>query len=69
MAQGTVKWFDDYKGFGFISIEGEDKDIFAHFSHINGDDDTRKTILENQSVSFDIETTDKGDIATNITVA
>jgi len=68
MAKGTVKWFDDYKGFGFITPEDGEKDVFAHFSNIEGDEDTRKTLLENQSVEFDIEDSDKGTIATNIKI-
>ena len=63
---GTVKWFDSYKGFGFITVDNEDKDIFAHYSDIEGEEGTRKNIEENQKVTFDIEKTDKGEKAVNI---
>lgn len=68
MAKGTVKWFDDYKGFGFISPEDGEKDIFAHFSNIEGEEGSRKTLLEEQSVEFDSEESEKGLIATNIRI-
>jgi CspA family cold shock protein len=68
MAKGTVKWFDDYKGFGFISPEEGEKDIFAHFSNIEGEEGTRKTLIEAQTVEFDCENSEKGLIATNIKV-
>ncbi|MEZ5296804.1 MAG: cold-shock protein [Ilumatobacteraceae bacterium] len=51
MATGTVKFFNDQKGFGFISREG-DQDIFVHFSNIEGSG--RKTLLEGQQVEFEV---------------
>jgi len=63
MANGTVKWFNETKGFGFITTD-EGKDIFAHFSAIQGEG--FKTLAEGQAVSFDIEEGDKGPRATNI---
>ena len=61
---GTVKWFNDKKGFGFIEREGGD-DVFAHFSEIQGDG--FKTLTENQKVEFEVMNDTKGDKATNIT--
>ncbi|AZV56896.1 cold-shock protein [Clostridium sp. AWRP] len=62
---GTVKWFNGEKGFGFIT--GEDgKDIFAHFSQINADG--YKTLEEGQKVSYDEGQGQKGPQAENITV-
>ncbi len=64
MAQGTVKWFNAEKGFGFISTENG-QDIFAHFSAIqtNG----FKTLEEGQKVAFDVEEGQRGPQAVNIT--
>ena len=64
MATGTVKWFNEKKGFGFITREGGD-DVFAHFSEIQGDG--FKTLSENQKVEFEITNDTKGDKATMIT--
>jgi CspA family cold shock protein len=62
---GTVKWFNAEKGFGFIT--GEDgQDVFAHFSQINVDG--FKTLEEGQKVSFDVTQGQKGPQAENITV-
>lgn len=63
MAQGTVKWFNAEKGFGFITTDSG-KDIFVHFSAIEGDG--FKSLDEGQQVSFDITQGDKGDQATNV---
>ena len=62
---GSVKWFNDYKGFGFIARENGD-DVFVHFSAINAEG--RKTLLEGQQVSFEVETGQKGPQANNVTV-
>lgn len=63
MAQGTVKWFNADKGFGFIEVEGQD-DVFVHFSAIQGDG--FKTLEEGQAVSFDIEEGNRGPQAANV---
>lgn len=63
MAQGTVKWFNAEKGFGFIATE-EGQDVFAHFSQIQSDG--FKTLEDGQKVSFDIEEGQRGPQATNI---
>ena len=63
MEQGTVKWFNAEKGFGFIQRE-EGDDVFVHFSAIQGEG--FKTLEEGQSVTFDIEESDRGPQATNV---
>src|SRR6476620_7766813 len=64
MSQGMVKWFNDGKGFGFITPDAGGKDLFAHFSAIQGGG--HKTLRENQKVSYDVTTGAKGDQAVNI---
>ena len=64
MVTGTVKWFNDSKGFGFITPDGGGKDLFAHFSAIEGGG--HKTLAENQKVSFDVTSGPKGEQASNI---
>ena len=64
MTTGTVKWFNESKGFGFISPSDGSKDVFVHFSAIQGDG--FKTLSEGQSVSFDVEDGPKGPQATNV---
>jgi CspA family cold shock protein len=63
MNNGTVKWFNESKGFGFISSDTGD-DIFVHYSSIAGNG--FKTLLEGDSVSFDVENGDKGLKAVNV---
>ncbi|RMG01934.1 MAG: cold-shock protein [Nitrospirae bacterium] len=63
MTQGTVKWFNETKGYGFITCE-DGSDVFVHYSSIQ--DDGFRTLAEGQSVSFDIEQGDKGPKATNV---
>ena len=64
MATGTVKWFNESKGYGFISQDDGGKDVFVHFSAIQGDG--FRTLKEGQSVSFDVESGPKGPQATNV---
>ena len=63
MKQGTVKWFNAEKGFGFNSVEGED-DVFVHFSAINADG--YNTLEEGQKVEFDVVDGAKGPQAANV---
>ena len=63
MSQGTVKWFNDSKGYGFITTD-EGKDVFVHFSAITGDG--YKTLAEGQKVSFEVVDGEKGPQAANV---
>ena len=63
MAEGTVKWFNDAKGFGFIE-QDNGPDVFAHFSAIQGEG--FKTLVEGDRVSFDVTEGQKGPQASNI---
>lgn len=63
MPEGTVKWFNESKGFGFISRD-EGGDVFVHFSSIQGEG--FKTLAEGDKVSFEIEDGDKGPKAVNV---
>lgn len=65
MSQGTVKWFNERKGFGFIEQE-DGPDVFVHFSGINGNG--FKTLAEGDRVTFDIQQGPKGASAVNVTV-
>ncbi len=64
MPNGTVKWFNESKGFGFISSE-EGDDVFVHYSSIMGDG--FKSLVEGDSVSFEVEEGPKGPKAVNVT--
>ena len=63
MARGTVKWFNEAKGFGFISQEGGE-DVFVHFSAIQGDG--FKTLAEGEALEFDVARGPKGLQASNV---
>ncbi|MDD5449357.1 MAG: cold-shock protein [Candidatus Omnitrophica bacterium] len=63
MAKGTVKWFNDQKGYGFITPENG-KDVFVHHSSIQGDG--YKSLSEGQTVEFEIQKGPKGDQAVNV---
>lgn len=64
MAQGTVKWFNEEKGFGFISRDGGGDDVFVHFSAISGNG--FKTLAEGQHVEFNVTKGAKGDQAADV---
>ena len=64
MTQGTVKWFNDRKGFGFIATE--DKDVFVHISAVQAAG--MDTLNEGDAVMFDLESTAKGPAAVNLSV-
>ncbi|MFD2922159.1 cold-shock protein [Halobacillus naozhouensis] len=66
MNEGTVKWFNADKGFGFIEVEGED-DVFVHFSAIQGEG--FKTLEEGQVITFDTEQGNRGPQAANVVKA
>ena len=63
---GTVKWFDNKKGYGFITPTDGGKDLFVHMSSIMMEG--YKTLSDNQKVSYQMETSDRGPVATNVTI-
>ena len=63
--QGNVKWFNGEKGFGFITVDGSEKDAFAHFSAIQKDG--YKSLEEGERVEFTIEDSERGPVAKDIT--
>ena len=64
MATGTVKWFNESKGYGFISQDDGGADVFVHFRAISGSG--FKTLAEGQAVTFEVEDGPKGPQATNV---
>ena len=68
MAIGTVKWFNESKGFGFISPADGSADVFVHFSAISGTGGFR-TLTEGQAVNYDVGPGQKGPQASNVTAA
>ncbi len=64
---GTVKWFNDSKGFGFITRDDGEKDVFCHHSAIQDTGDDYRTLAENQKVEFDVVQGEKGPAAENVT--
>ena len=61
--EGTVKWFNEKKGYGFVSCEGED-DLFVHYSDI--ETDGFKTLSEDQDVEYEVGESDRGPVAKNV---
>jgi cold shock protein len=66
VAQGTVKWFNADKGFGFINVDGSDEDVFVHFSAIEADG--FRSLEEDQRVEFDVTRGDRGQQASRVRV-
>ena len=64
MARGTVKWFSNQKGYGFVSPEGGAKDVFVHYSAVQGDG--FRTLNEGDTVEFEVITGPKGEQAANV---
>jgi len=67
MKKGTVKWFNELKGFGFIKDAESDAEYFVHFTAINSEG--FKTLKEGQEVTFDVVTGERGEQASNVQVA
>ena len=65
MAEGTVKWFSNEKGYGFIAPDDGSKDLFVHFSNIGGDG--YRSLSDGARVSYEAEAGPKGPVATNVT--
>ena len=65
MAEGSVKWFSDRKGFGFVAPDDGSADVFVHFSDVQGDG--YKTLAENDKVTFEVQEGEKGPRAVNVT--
>ncbi|MHA2280203.1 MAG: cold-shock protein [Promethearchaeota archaeon] len=64
MMRGTVKWFNDSRGFGFITPNEGEKDLFVHWSQIQGEG--FKSLQEGQKVEFEVEQSDKGPVANTV---
>ena len=64
MAKGAVKWYSNQKGYGFITPESSEKEVFVHYSAVQGDG--YKTLAESDKVEFDITNGPKGEQATNV---
>ncbi len=68
MATGTVKWFNGRKGFGFITPDEGEKDVFVHYSAINVQEGEFASLNENDKVEYEVAETDKGLEARNVVV-
>jgi len=68
MVEGTVKWFNNKKGYGFISRNDNSEDVFVHFSAIEGNDEDFKAIYEGDIVTFEVVDGEKGPQANSVVV-
>ena len=68
MANGTVKWFNGRKGYGFVVPDDGSDDIFVHYSAIEADSDTYRTLNEGDKVEYEVVEGDKGPQASNVVV-
>ncbi len=68
LVNGTVKWFNDEKGYGFIQQDNGGSDVFVHFRAVNSTGHGRVTLQEGQKVSFEVTDGQKGPQAENVTV-
>ncbi len=64
LPEGSVKWFNDAKGYGFIRQDGDNRDVFVHYSSINGEG--FKTLKEGERVTFEVQQGPKGLQASNV---
>jgi len=67
LQNGTVKWFNDEKGYGFIQPDNGDSDVFVHFRQVNNPDGGRVTLMDGQKVTFEVGQGQKGPQAENVT--
>lgn len=67
LLEGTVKWFNEEKGYGFIQYDGSDKDLFVHFRQVNYKGFGRVSLAEGQKVTFQVGEGQKGPQAENVT--
>lgn len=67
LKNGTVKWFNDEKGFGFIQPDDGSKDVFVHYKQVNNSGYGRVSLSDGQKVTFEVEEGQKGPQATNVT--
>ncbi len=67
LLDGTVKWFNDEKGYGFIEQKDGGKDVFVHFRQVNNPGEGRVTLADGQAVTFEIGEGQKGPQAENVT--
>ncbi|MCW8837847.1 MAG: cold-shock protein [Thiovulaceae bacterium] len=67
LLDGTVKWFNDEKGYGFIEQKDGGKDVFVHFRQVNNPDGGRVTLKDGQAVTFELGEGQKGPQAENVT--
>ena len=68
MPTGTVKWFDSRKGYGFITMDDKEEDVFVHYTGILGEPDSFRTLYEGDKVEFEIVEGKKGPEAQNVEV-